>query len=146
VRETFEIVNIGRALAGAEAIAPKSGARFHFSLPGSVQGFVCEDSPEARGTVQVENVDRGDLDDSADVWHRRVLACATTASRRARTAAPPRPPFPRPTRSRWRLRFVRLADAVFRPAHSALVYRRPGGLTATRPRPSVFIAASIPDR
>ncbi len=56
VRETYEIVNIGRALAGQEPVAPKNGARFHFSLPGSVQGFRCEDSIEARGVVTVENV------------------------------------------------------------------------------------------
>lgn len=39
VRETYEIVNIGRALHGLEPVTPKAGARFHFSLPGSVQGF-----------------------------------------------------------------------------------------------------------
>src|SRR5690606_3408836 len=39
VAETYEIVNIGRALAGMEPVAPKGGARFHFELPGSVQGF-----------------------------------------------------------------------------------------------------------
>jgi ADP-ribosylglycohydrolase len=43
VRETFHIANIGRALAGAPRLAPKDGARFHFSLPGSVQGFLPED-------------------------------------------------------------------------------------------------------
>jgi ADP-ribosylglycohydrolase len=40
VRETYEIVNIGHALAGAPPLAPKGGAKFHFSLPGSVQGFL----------------------------------------------------------------------------------------------------------
>jgi ADP-ribosylglycohydrolase len=39
VIETYHVVNAARALAGAEALAPKHGARFHFSLPGSVQGF-----------------------------------------------------------------------------------------------------------
>ena len=39
VRETYEIVNIGRALAGEPPLAPKDGARFHFELPGAVQGF-----------------------------------------------------------------------------------------------------------
>ena len=39
VLETYEIVNIGRALAGEPPLAPKSGARFHFELPGAVQGF-----------------------------------------------------------------------------------------------------------
>ena len=39
VIETYQIVNIGRALAGEPPLAPKDGARFHFELPGSVQGF-----------------------------------------------------------------------------------------------------------
>ena len=56
VAETYHIVNVGRALAGKEPTAPKSGARFHFELPGSVQGFRPEDSIESRGSVRVENV------------------------------------------------------------------------------------------
>ena len=39
VIETYHVVNAARALTGAAALAPKNGARFHFSLPGSVQGF-----------------------------------------------------------------------------------------------------------
>lgn len=39
VIETYHVVNAARALAGKDALAPKNGARFHFSLPGSVQGF-----------------------------------------------------------------------------------------------------------
>jgi hypothetical protein len=49
-------VNIGRALANESPLAPKGGARFHFELPGAVQGFQPEDSPESRGTLVVENV------------------------------------------------------------------------------------------
>jgi len=56
VAETYHIVNSGRALAGETPVAPKGGARFHFELPGSVQGFQTEDSPEARGAVALENV------------------------------------------------------------------------------------------
>ena len=56
VSETFQIVNIGRALAGEAAVQPKGGARFHFSLPGSVQGFQVEDTIESRGTATLENV------------------------------------------------------------------------------------------
>ena len=55
VRETYAVVNAARALAGQAAAQPKNGARFHFSLPGSVQGFHAEDSPEVRGTVTVGN-------------------------------------------------------------------------------------------
>lgn len=56
VTETYHIVNIGRALAGQEPIAPKDGARFHFEMPGSVQGFQSDDSVEARDAAIVENV------------------------------------------------------------------------------------------
>lgn len=43
VAETYHIVNSGRALAGQTPLSPKNGARFHFSLLGSVQGFQSED-------------------------------------------------------------------------------------------------------
>jgi len=43
VIETYHIANSGRALAGEPRLAPKNGSRFHFSLPGSVQGFIAED-------------------------------------------------------------------------------------------------------
>jgi ADP-ribosylglycohydrolase len=44
VRETIEIVNIGRALQGQAPAAPKGGARFSFPFPGAVQGFQSEDA------------------------------------------------------------------------------------------------------
>jgi len=47
VAETYHIVNAGRGLAGLKPLVPKSGARFHFSLPGSVQGFVSNDAAVA---------------------------------------------------------------------------------------------------
>ena len=56
VRETYYIANSGRALAGEAPLAPKGGTRFHFDLPGAVQGWLPEDSIESRGTVTVENV------------------------------------------------------------------------------------------
>ncbi len=55
VRETFALVNLGRALAGQEALAPKDGARFHFELPGSVQGFLVEPA-QSMATATIENV------------------------------------------------------------------------------------------
>ena len=43
VIETQSLVVAGYRLAGAPApAAPKNGARFHFSFPGSLQGFACE--------------------------------------------------------------------------------------------------------
>ncbi|MGC9521098.1 MAG: ADP-ribosylglycohydrolase family protein [Anaerolineae bacterium] len=56
LRETYHLVNGGRALAGLPALEPKAGARFHFDLPGSVQGFMPDTAPDARGTLTLENV------------------------------------------------------------------------------------------
>src|SRR5919107_2224071 len=56
VIETYEIVNIGRALAGEPPLAPKNGARFHFELPGSVQGWMADASVESKGALAIENV------------------------------------------------------------------------------------------
>ncbi|MBO0793294.1 MAG: ADP-ribosylglycohydrolase family protein, partial [Ktedonobacteraceae bacterium] len=39
VNETYHVARAGYALAGLPLTEPKGGARFHFSLPGSVQGF-----------------------------------------------------------------------------------------------------------
>ena len=50
------MIDAGRALAGEARERPKDGARFHFELPGSVQGFLPEESAEVRGAVSVENV------------------------------------------------------------------------------------------
>jgi ADP-ribosylglycohydrolase len=52
--EAVHIANAGRALAGLGALHPKGGARYHFELEGSVQGFRVE-SP-SRETVSLENV------------------------------------------------------------------------------------------
>jgi hypothetical protein len=55
VTETLHLVNTGRRLAGEAPVVPKNGAQYHFELPGSVQGFQAEDTPETLGTVTVEN-------------------------------------------------------------------------------------------
>ena len=55
LRESYSLVNSGRALAGLPPAAPKDGARFHFSQPGSVQGFQPEDAPESEGMLTVGN-------------------------------------------------------------------------------------------
>lgn len=56
VAETYHVANIGRALNGEAALAPKDGARFHFDLPGAVQGFRPECSVAVDGTTTLENV------------------------------------------------------------------------------------------
>jgi len=40
--EAYHLVNTGRALQDLPPLSPKGGARFHFSLPGSLQGFQVE--------------------------------------------------------------------------------------------------------
>jgi hypothetical protein len=59
VIETFHVVNIARALASEPPLAPKDGARFHFELPGSVQGFVGD-----HASVTVDNVAEQSADGS----------------------------------------------------------------------------------
>lgn len=56
VIESFQIINMGRALVGKEPLTPKEGARFHFEMPGSVQGFEAENGIEVKGTLRLENV------------------------------------------------------------------------------------------
>jgi len=51
VTEAYHVVTSGRALAGLDPVIPKAGARFHFDLPGAMQGFQAEDS-----SVRLENV------------------------------------------------------------------------------------------
>ncbi len=55
--ETYHIVNIGRALAGMPVVQPKKGSRFHFELPGSVQGFTADTSNDSKGVTTLENVE-----------------------------------------------------------------------------------------
>jgi ADP-ribosylglycohydrolase len=57
VTETYNIANIGRALAGKVPVAPKSGARFHFELPGSVQGFEPDNDVYSQGALTLQNAE-----------------------------------------------------------------------------------------
>lgn len=57
VRQAYYLANLGTQLAGGEALEPpKSGAQFHFSLPGSLQGFQPQASTGSE-TVSVGNVE-----------------------------------------------------------------------------------------
>jgi ADP-ribosylglycohydrolase len=56
VRETYRICRLGRSLLGETQLpAPKGGARFSFSLPGSLQGFTPH--PDYSENVALSNVD-----------------------------------------------------------------------------------------
>jgi len=56
LHEAYEVIRVGCALENVPAPSPKAGARFHFDLPGAVQGFIPDDSIECRGTTWLENV------------------------------------------------------------------------------------------
>jgi ADP-ribosylglycohydrolase len=62
VRVTYRLVALGRQLAGLQpAPAPKNGAQFHFSLPGSVQGFRPSAPEDAQGAaLLLDNVGYGE--------------------------------------------------------------------------------------
>jgi ADP-ribosylglycohydrolase len=90
VRETFFVVNTGRALAGEPPLAPKSGARFHFELPGSVQGFTADASAESRGTLTLENVAGHSARGTRSLaLHTRGLAVGRVACATTPTFVPP---------------------------------------------------------
>ena len=55
LREAYELINMARISAGLDPAAPKGGARYHFSLPGSVQGFQAEETAQTRGTGRALN-------------------------------------------------------------------------------------------
>lgn len=57
VAEALRIVNMGRALNGLAPLAPKNGARFHFELPGSVQGFQVDREEPCAAEVELSNAE-----------------------------------------------------------------------------------------
>jgi hypothetical protein len=56
--ESYRIIKAAHALRGETFAAPKGGAKFHFSLPGSVQGF---EADPAGTPASVENSNGGAL-------------------------------------------------------------------------------------
>ena len=51
VQQSYRLINLGRALQGLDPVRPKGGARFHFSLPGSVQGFEAQGAATSAGNA-----------------------------------------------------------------------------------------------
>ena len=92
VRETYEIVNIARSLQNQRPVHPSHGMRFHFNLPGSVQGFMPDDAPEARNVLQIENVGTPEGDD-VSARDERMLALHYTGVAPGRIARAGTPTF-----------------------------------------------------
>lgn len=58
VRQAYFLTNLGMQLAGRPSLdAPKNGAQFHFSLPGSQQGFRVLSGLDAASAVRVGNAE-----------------------------------------------------------------------------------------
>ena len=58
VRTAYYLANLGLTLAGNRRLeAPKRGAQFHFSLPGSQQGFRPQLSLDANAATRVANIE-----------------------------------------------------------------------------------------
>jgi ADP-ribosylglycohydrolase len=54
--EAYQIVNIARSFTQLPPLMPKDGARYHFELPGSVQGFQVEATPDGASRLQLNNL------------------------------------------------------------------------------------------
>jgi ADP-ribosylglycohydrolase len=59
--EAIRVAAIGCQLAGMELPQIKGGARYHFELPGSVQGWLADDDPACRGVASLRNAARHSL-------------------------------------------------------------------------------------
>ncbi len=57
VTEAYRISSLGRALAGEEESKPKAGARYHFEVPGAVQGWMPEVTTRPTAHASLENVE-----------------------------------------------------------------------------------------
>jgi ADP-ribosylglycohydrolase len=90
VAESYHIINAGRALAGEPPLAPKGGARFHFELPGSLQGFRSDGSTASESTVVIENVvGHSRLGDRSLAIHYQDVAPGSVARASTATFVPP---------------------------------------------------------
>jgi ADP-ribosylglycohydrolase len=88
VRTAYRLAGLGHSLAGAAPIAPpKNGAQFHFSLPGSVQGFRPE---RGHGLVERSHVE------NREVPGGRALALVYSGVGPGQTAAALTPTFTPP--------------------------------------------------
>lgn len=82
--ETDRILLGAHKMRGLDWKAPKSGAKFHFSLPGATQGWTACDSPGYAGALVVENSGQGSLRILAkDIAHGRpgLVSTPTFASK-----------------------------------------------------------------
>ncbi len=87
--EAVALCRTGRELHRVPYAQPKKGARFHFDLPGSTQGFTAEMSCESPGLVMVRNVAQHSR---AGKHCLALVYSGVDAQRFARVSAPTCPP------------------------------------------------------
>ncbi len=81
--ESFHVINMGRALHQLPPVTPKNGARFHFGLPGAVQGFIADETPQSQGVASIGHVmgyNGGDSSALAITYHRLALGRSAVAT------------------------------------------------------------------
>ena len=87
-RIAYDLANLGCELAGLRPLPPpKDGAQFHFSLPGSVQGFAAEGDPIQSDLLSVEQGETGGR--PALVLHFKRLARGRSAAALTPVFSPP---------------------------------------------------------
>jgi ADP-ribosylglycohydrolase len=90
VQETYRIVALGYALTNQKAPAPpKNSARFHFELPGSVQGFVAEQSSDCAALTVENALGHSELGRRSLALRYRNLAAGQCARAATATFVPP---------------------------------------------------------
>ena len=105
VTEAVRVANSGRGLSGlAPLFAPKDGARFHFELPGSTQGF------RAEAGATVENV--------AGFSELGARSLRLSSAPGARSALMTTPTFIPPGASEMYMSAARLPDSLPGPGDS----------------------------
>jgi ADP-ribosylglycohydrolase len=112
LREAYRIINIGRELKGLPPVAPKNGARFHFSMPGAVQSFREDENIDSKGSLLIENVPFGPAND------QRVLALRYQGLANGREARAATPTFIPPAHAQGKEHYELLASPTLYPGQT----------------------------
>lgn len=93
LQEANRVANMGRFLRGEKPSFADAGARFHFDMPGALQGFEAEDGAGCHGTVSVSNDSVGRISDQGLTQTERALAIRYSHVGPGRTACVYTPTF-----------------------------------------------------
>ncbi len=93
LQEANRVANLGRVLRGEKPVRFDGGARFHFDMPGALQGFHAEDASATRGTVRIANETVGRFSEKGVAQTERALAIHFSHVGPGRTACVYTPTF-----------------------------------------------------